>query len=124
MADLKKFVEEIKTLSVLEVSELVKMLEEEFGVSAAAAVAVGPAQATEAEAAEEKSEFTVVLAAVDAAKKIATIKVVREITGLGLSEAKALVDSAPATLKEAVPTEAAKEYQAKLAEVGATVELK
>jgi large subunit ribosomal protein L7/L12 len=124
MADLKKFVEEIKTLSVLEVSELVKMLETEFGVSAAAAVAAGPAQVVEAEAAEEKSEFTVVLAAVDAAKKIATIKVVREITGLGLSEAKGLVDSAPATLKEAVPTATAKEYQAKLAEVGATVELK
>ncbi|MGD9901111.1 MAG: 50S ribosomal protein L7/L12 [Spirochaetales bacterium] len=125
MADLKKFVEEIKTLSVMEVSELVKMLEAEFGVSAAAPVAVmaGAPQAAE-EAAEEKSEFNVVLAAVDINKKIATIKVVRELTGLGLSEAKALVDNAPSTLKEAVPTVTAKEYQAKLQEVGATVELK
>lgn len=125
MADLKKFVEEIKTLSVVEVSELVKMLEEEFGVSAAAPVAMmAAAPQGEAAQAEEKSEFTVVLAAVDAAKKIATIKVVRELTGLGLSEAKAVVDSAPATVKEAVPAEAAKEYKAKLEEVGATVELK
>ena len=121
MADLKKFVEEIKTLSIVEVSELVKMLEEEFGVTAAAPTMVAAAPA---EAAEEKSEFTVVLAAVDAAKKIATIKVVREITGLGLSEAKALVDGAPSTLKENVPTDTAKEYKAKLEEVGATVELK
>lgn len=123
MADLKKFVEEVKTLSLVEVSELVKMLEEEFGVSAAAPVMMaGPAAG--GEAAEEKSEFTVVLAAVDAAKKIATIKVVREITGLGLGEAKGLVDSAPATLKEAVPTATANEYKEKLEGVGATVELK
>ena len=124
MADLRKFVEEIKTLSIVEVSELVKMLEVEFGVSAAAAVVAGPAQAQAAEVVEEKTEFTVVLAAVDAAKKIATIKVVRELTGLGLSEAKAVVDSAPATVKEAVPTAAAKEMKAKLEEVGAKVELK
>lgn len=124
MADLKKVVEEIKTLTIVEVSELVKMLETEFGVSAAAAVVAGPAQATETEAVEEKSEFTVILAAVDSTKKIATIKAVREITGLGLSEAKAVVDSAPATVKEAVPTAQAKEMQAKLEAVGATVELK
>jgi large subunit ribosomal protein L7/L12 len=123
MADLKKFVEEIKTLSVVEVSELVKMLEEEFGVSAAAAVAAAPAAATEA-AQEEKSEFTVVLAGVDASKKIAAIKAVRELTGLGLSEAKAVVDGAPSTVKEAVPTDQAKEMKAKLEEAGCTVELK
>jgi large subunit ribosomal protein L7/L12 len=125
MADLKKFVEEIKTLSIVEVSELVKMLEEEFGVSAQAPVAAAAAPAAEdKEEEEEKSEFDVVLAKVDSAKKIATIKAVREITGLGLSEAKGLVDGAPETLKEAVPTETAKEYKAKLEEVGATVELK
>ena len=124
MADLKKFVEEIKTLSIVEVSELVKMLEEEFGVSAQAPVAAAAAPAAEDKEEEEKSEFDVVLAKVDSAKKIATIKAVREITGLGLSEAKGLVDGAPETLKEAVPTETAKEYKAKLEEVGATVELK
>ncbi|PKK96143.1 MAG: 50S ribosomal protein L7/L12 [Tenericutes bacterium HGW-Tenericutes-4] len=124
MADLKKFVEEIKTLSVVEVSELVKMLEAEFGVSAAAAVVAGPAQAQEVEAVEEKHEFTVVLKAVDATKKIAAIKAVREITGLGLSEAKAVVDGAPSTVKEAVPTAQAKEMKAKLEEAGCTVELK
>ena len=123
MADLNKFVEEIEKLTVLEVSELVKMLEEKFGVSAAAQVAVaGPAQAT-AEAAEEKSEFDVILKEVGA-NKIAVIKAVREITGLGLSEAKAIADGAPATVKENVPTEQAKEMEAKLKEAGATVELK
>ena len=123
MADLKKFVEEIKTLSIVEVSELVKMLEEEFGVSAAAPVAVAAAH-EEAAVVEEKSSFNVVLKTVDAAKKIATIKVVRELTNLGLSEAKALVDNAPSTIKENVPTEEAKGMKAKLEEVGATVELK
>lgn len=122
MADLKKFVEEIKTLSLVEVSDLVKMLEEEFGVSAAAPMAM--AAAPVAAAAEEKSEFNVVLAAIDATKKIPTIKAVREITGLGLSEAKALVDGAPVTLKEAVPADSAKEMKEKLVAVGATVELK
>ena len=124
MADLKSFVEEIKKLSVLEVSELVKMLEEEFGVSAAAPVAVmGAAGATGAEAAEEKSNFTIELK--DAgANKIAVIKIVKEITGLGLGEAKALVDGAPKEIKENVPAEEAKEIEAKLKEAGATVELK
>lgn len=121
MADLKKFVEEIKTLSVLEVSELVKMLEEEFGVSAAAAVAAAPAGAA-APVVEEKTEFKVVLKEVGA-NKIGVIKVVRELTGLGLSEAKALVDNAPSTLKDAVPTKEAKEMEAKLKEAGATAEL-
>ena len=125
MADLNKIVDEIKTLTIVEVSDLVKMLEEEFGVSAAApvAVAAAPAAAGAAPAAEEKSEFTVVLK--DAgASKINVIKVVKEITGLGLSEAKALVDGAPANVKENVPTEEAKAIEAKLKEAGATVELK
>ncbi|MBR4030414.1 MAG: 50S ribosomal protein L7/L12 [Clostridia bacterium] len=117
-------IEEIKSLTVLELSELVKAIEEEFGVSAAAPVAVvGGAVAGGAAAAEEKSEFDVVLA--DAgAEKIKVIKVVREITGLGLKEAKDLVDGAPKTLKEAVAKEAADEMKAKLEEVGAKVELK
>ena len=123
MADLKSFVEEIKKLSVLEVSELVKMLEEEFGVSAAAPVAVMAGAAAPAAAAEEKSEFTVVLKEAGA-NKIAVIKVVKELSGLGLGEAKALVDGAPATIKENVPAEEAKAMEAKLKEAGATVELK
>ena len=115
-------IEEIKTLSVIELSDLVSAIEEEFGVTAAAAVAVaGPAAG--GEAAEEKTEFDVVLADVGATK-IKVIKVVREITGLGLAEAKALVDSAPATLKEAVATADAEEMKTKLEEVGAKVELK
>ncbi len=123
MADLNKIVEEIKTLTVVEVADLVKKLEEEFGVSAAAAVAAPVAGGAAAPAAEEKSEFTVALKEVGA-NKIAVIKVVREVTGLGLSEAKALVDGAPSTLKENVPTEEAKAMEAKLKEAGATVELK
>ena len=124
MADLKSFVEEIKKLSVMEVSELVKMLEEEFGVSAAAPVAVmGGAAGAAPAAAEEKSEFNVVLKEAGA-NKIAVIKIVKELTGLGLGEAKALVDGAPQTLKENVPAEEAKEIEAKLKEAGATVELK
>ena len=123
MADLKSFVEEIKKLSVMEVSELVKMLEEEFGVSAAAPVAVMGAAGAPAAAAEEKSEFTVVLKEAGA-NKIAVIKVVKELTGLGLGEAKALVDGAPQTIKENVPAEEAKAIEAKLKEAGATVELK
>lgn len=116
-------IEEIKVLSVLELSELVKAVEEEFGVSAAAAVAVaGPAGAA-APAAEEKTEFDVILADVGA-EKIKVIKVVREITGLGLGEAKALVDSAPKALKEAASKEDAEAIKAKLEEVGAKVELK
>ena len=120
--ELKDIVEEIKSKTVVEINELVKMLEEEFGVSAAAAVVAGPAVAGAA-AAEEKTEFTVALKEVGA-NKIAVIKAVREITGLGLSEAKALVDNAPSTIKENVPTEQAKEMEAKLKEAGATVELK
>ena len=114
--------EEIKTMSVLELSELVHAVEEEFGVSAAAAVAVaGPAAGGDA-AAEEKTEFDVVLKEVGA-NKIKVIKVVREITGLGLAEAKALVDGAPKTVKEAVSKDEADEMKAKFDEVGATIEL-
>ena len=115
--------EELKTLTVLELSELVKAVEEEFGVSAAAAVAVAAPAAGGAAAAEEKTEFDVVLASAGD-QKIKVIKVVREITGLGLADAKAVVDGAPKTLKEAVAKEEAEEIKAKLAEVGATVELK
>ena len=114
-------VEELKVLSVLELSELVKAVEEEFGVSAAAAVAVA-APAAGGAAAEEKTEFDVVLAAAGA-EKIKVIKVVREITGLGLGEAKALVDGAPKTLKEAASKDEAEALKAKFVEVGAVVEL-
>ena len=125
MADVKKLVEEIKSMSVLEVSELVKELEETFGVSAAApvAVAAAPAAAGAAPATEEKTEFTVELTEIGA-NKIQVIKVVREITGLGLSEAKTLVESAPKAIKENVPAEEAKAIEAKLKEAGATVKLK
>mgnify|MGYP001639051460 CR=1 FL=1 len=116
-------IEELKALTVLELSELVKAVEEEFGVSAAAAVAVAAAPAAGgAAAAEEKTEFDVVLKEVGA-EKIKVIKAVREITGLGLAEAKAIVDGAPKTLKEAVAKDEAEAMKAKLAEVGATVEL-
>ena len=115
-------IEELKTHTVLELSELVKAVEEEFGVSAAAAVAVAAPAAGGAAAAEEKTEFDVVLKEAGA-EKIKVIKAVREITGLGLAEAKALVDGAPKTLKDAGAKEEAEEIKAKLAEVGATVEL-
>ena len=124
MADLNKIVEEIEALTLVEVNDLVKMLEEKFGVSAAAMAVAGPAVAGgEAAAAEEKTEFNVVLKEVGA-NKIAVIKVVREATGLGLGEAKALVDGAPSTIKENVPAEEAKAMEAKFKEAGATVELK
>ncbi|MBO5310033.1 MAG: 50S ribosomal protein L7/L12 [Clostridia bacterium] len=119
-----KIIEDIKTLTIVEVSDLVKKLEEEFGVSAAAPVAVAAAPAAgAAAAAEEKTEFNVVLKDVGA-NKIQVIKVVRELTGLGLSEAKALVDGAPATVKENVSADDAKAMEAKLKEAGALVELK
>ena len=116
-------IEELKTLTVLELSELVKAVEEEFGVSAAAAVAVAAPAAGAAAAAEEKTEFDVILAEAGA-EKIKVIKAVREITGLGLAEAKALVDGAPKTLKEAASKDDAEAIKAKLEEVGAKVELK
>ncbi len=115
-------IEELKTLTVLELSELVKAVEEEFGVSAAAAVAVAAPAAGGAAAAEEKTEFDVILKDVGA-EKIKVIKAVREVTGLGLAEAKAIVDGAPKTLKEAAAKEEAEEIKAKFAEVGATIEL-
>ena len=115
-------IEELKTLTVLELSELVKAVEEEFGVSAAAAVAVA-APAAGAAAAEEKTEFDVELTEVGA-EKIKVIKAVREITGLGLAEAKAVVDGAPKVLKEAASKEDAESIKAKLEEVGAKVTLK
>ena len=116
-------VEEYKSLTVLELSELVKALEEEFGVSAAA-MAAPAAGGAAAPAAEEKTEFDVVLAGFDAAAKIKVIKAVREITGLGLAEAKAVVEGAPKALKEAVSKDEAEELKKKLEEAGAKVELK
>ena len=123
MANLENLVEEIKKLTVMEVNELVKKLEEEFGVSAAAQMVAGPAAGAAGAAAEEKTEFTVVLKEVGA-NKLAVIKAVKDLTGLGLGEAKAKVDGAPATIKENVPADEAKAMEAKLKEAGATVELK
>ena len=119
---IEQIIEAIKGMTILEINELVKACEEEFGVSAAAPVAVVAGGAA-AEAAEEQSEFTVVLASAGA-EKIKVIRVVREITGLGLKEAKEMVDGAPANLKEGVSKEEANELKAKLEEVGAVVELK
>ena len=116
-------IEEVKTLSVLELAELVHALEEEFGVSAAAAAAPAAGAAAAAAAEEEKTEFDVVLKEVGA-NKIAVIKVVRELTGLGLKEAKAMVDGAPANVKEAVAKADAEAMVEKLKEAGATAELK
>ena len=121
----EELVNAIAELTVLELSELVKAIEEKFGVKAAApAVAVVAAAPAAAAAAEEKDEFNVVLTAVDAAKKIAVIKVVREITGLGLKEAKDLVEGAPKAVKENVAKAEAEELKKKITEAGGTVELK
>ena len=125
MADLQKLMEEIKSMTDLELSNFVKQLEEEFGVSAAAPVAVaaagGAAEAAPAE--EEKTEFDVVLKEVGP-NKVQVIKVVKDATGLGLVEAKGVVDGAPKTVKEAMPKEAAEALVAKFKEVGATAEIK
>ena len=119
-----QFIEEVKQMSVLELAELVKALEEEFGVSAAAVAVAAPAGGEGGgAAAEEQSEFTVMLTAAGA-QKIAVIKAVRELTGLGLKEAKALVDEAPSAIKENVEKEEAEAAAAKLKEAGAEVELK
>lgn len=121
-----KLIDEVKALTVLELSELVKALEEEFGVSAAAPMAMMAAPAAgaaPAAAAEEQTEFNVILAEAGA-EKIKVIKVVREITGLGLTEAKALVDGAPKAVKEGVSKDDAEELKKKLTEVGAKVEIK
>ena len=115
-------IEEIKALTVLELSELVHALEEEFGVSAAAMAA--PAAGAAAPAAEEKTDFDVVLTGFDAAAKIKVIKVVREITGQGLAEAKATVEGAPSTLKEAVSKDEAEALKKQIEEAGGKVELK
>src|SRR5689334_8286023 len=125
MADLQKIVDELSGLTVLEAADLAKMLEEKWGVSAAAAVAVaaGPAAGGGAAAAEEKTEFTVVLASAGD-KKIEVIKEVRALTGLGLKEAKDLVEGAPKTVKEGVAKDEAKKIKATLEKVGAKVELK
>ena len=126
MADLQKIVDDLSSLTVLEAAELAKLLEEKWGVSAAAAVAVAAAPGAgggAAAAAEEKTDFTVVLAAAGD-KKIEVIKEVRAITGLGLGEAKALVEGAPKAVKEAAPKAEAEDIKKKIEEAGGTVELK
>ena len=124
MADLTKLVDELSSLTVLEAADLAKMLEEKWGVSAAAAVAVaGPAAGPAAAAVEEQTEFNVILAAVGD-KKIEVIKEVRAITGLGLKEAKDLVEAAPKPVKEAVTKDEAEKLKKQLEAVGAKVELK
>ena len=125
MADIAKIIEEVKSMTVLELNDLVKALEEEFGVSAAApmAVAGGAAAAPAAAAEEEKTEFDVILKSAGA-NKIAVIKAVREATGLGLVDAKAMVDGAPKAVKEAISKEVADELAEKLKAAGAEVEIK
>ena len=123
MADLSKIVDELSKLTVLEAADLAKMLEEKWGVTAAAAVAVAAGPAAGAAAAEEKTEFTVMLTAVGD-KKIEVIKEVRALTGLGLKEAKDLVEAAPKAVKEGVNKEEAEKIKTTLEKVGAKVELK
>jgi len=125
MADLEKIAEELSSLTVLEAADLAKLLEEKWGVSAAApvAVAAGAASGDAAPSAEAKTEFNVMLNAIGE-KKINVIKEVRAVTGLGLKEAKDLVEAAPSMVKEAVPEAEANEIKAKLEEAGATVEIK
>jgi large subunit ribosomal protein L7/L12 len=123
MADLAKIVEELSALTVLEAADLSKMLEEKWGVSAAAAVAAAPAAAAAGPAAEEQTEFDVILTG-DGGNKINVIKEVRAITGLGLGEAKALVEGAPKAIKEGVNKAEAEELKAKILAAGGTVELK
>ncbi|MGN0181743.1 MAG: 50S ribosomal protein L7/L12 [Candidatus Ornithomonoglobus sp.] len=123
MADLNAILDSIKELKLLEVAELVKLMEEEFGVSAAAPVMVAGAAEGGAAAAEEKTEFDVFLAEVGASK-MNVIKAVKALTGLGLKEAKAAVDGAPGVIKEAVPTEEAQKMKEELEAAGAKVELK
>lgn len=123
MADIKKIVEEVKSMTVVELNDLVKAIEEEFGVSAAAMAVAAPAAGAGAAAEEEKSEFNVVLAELGA-NKIGVIKVVREITGLGLAESKAMAETPNAVIKEGVAKEAAEEMVKKFAEAGAKAVLK
>ena len=123
MADLEKIAEELSSLTVLEAADLAKLLEDKWGVSAAAPVAVAAAAGEAAPAAEAKTEFDVMLSSIGE-KKINVIKEVRAVTGLGLKEAKDLVEAAPSTVKEAVSESEANEIKAKLEEAGATVEIK
>ena len=123
MADLQKLVDDLSTLTVLEAADLAKMLEEKWGVSAAAAVAVAAAPGAAAAAVEEKTEFTVVLTAIGE-KKIEVIKELRALTGLGLKEAKDLVEGAPKPVKEGVTKDEAEKVKAQLEKAGAKVELK
>ena len=123
MADIKNMIEEIKKMTVVELNDLVKAIEEEFGVSAAAMAVAAPAAGAGAEAAEEKTEFNVVLTDIGA-NKIAVIKVVREITGLGLAESKAMAETPNAVVKEGIAKEAAEEMVKKFAEAGAKAVLK
>ena len=123
MADIKNMIEEIKKMTVVELNDLVKAIEEEFGVSAAAMAVAAPAAGAGAEAAEEKTEFNVVLTDIGA-NKIAVIKVVRELTGLGLGEAKAFVEEAPKTVKEGISKADAEALKKQLEDAGATVEIK
>ena len=124
MSKIEKLVDDLSSLTVLEAADLAKLLEEKWGVSAAAPVAVAAGPAAAAPAKEEQTEFTVILAAIDAAKKVGIIKVVREITGLGLKEAKDLVEGAPQTVKEGVAKADAAEMKKKLEEAGAKGDLK
>ncbi len=126
MADLNQIAEQLSGLTILEAASLVKMLEEKWGVSAAApvAVAAGPVAGAAAAPAEEKTEFDVILSAFAADKKINVIKVVREVTSLGLKEAKDLVEGAPKPIKEAVSKAEAEDIKKKFAEVGATIDIK
>ena len=123
MADIAKLVDQLSELTVLEAADLAKALEEKWGVSAAAAVAAAPAAAAAAPAAEEKTEFDVILTG-DGGKKINVIKEVRVITGLGLGEAKALVEGAPKPLKEGVSKDEAEKIEKQIEEAGGTIELK
>jgi len=123
MADIAKMLEEIKGMTVLELNDLVKAIETEFGVSAAAMAVAAPAAGVAAAAEEEKTEFDVILKAFGA-NKLAVIKTVREITGLGLADAKALVESAPKAIKEGIAKVAADEIAKKLTDAGAEVEVK
>lgn len=122
--NIEQFIAELKSMTLMEVNELVKAIEEEFGVSAAVtAVAAGPVAAAGAEAAEDKTEFDAILKDVGA-EKVKVIKVVREVTGLGLKEAKDLVDSAPKPIKEGISKEECEKIAEKFKEVGATIEIK
>ena len=123
MADIKKIIEDVKAMTVVELNDLVKAIEEEFGVSAAAMAVAAPAAGGAAAAEEEKTEFNVVLEDVGA-NKIAVIKVVREITGLGLAESKAMAETPNAVVKESIAKEAAEEMVKKFAEAGAKAVLK